>query len=238
MSIKPNSLCIISDPHGCLKTLLRLIDLAHAKWGDTDLYLNGDLIDRGPDSRGVVEYAMKHKVPTVRANHDDLALSFSRHRAKGYKAKCGHLYDWDVWLRNGGHAALASWGEGTTELPDDVLEWMANLKPYYLIDQPDENGRKLLISHTGFALDADLDTRDGWFRALWGRYGHDIHAFNYDGKGEPRDDGLYRTVGHTPVKEAEVTETFARIDTGCAYGGKLTAFNWPSKETLSIPSID
>lgn len=223
----------ISDLHGCYHTFLALLDKARAKWGDFDLYLLGDLVDRGPRSREMVDYAMTNKVPTCGGNHEDLAVAYSEHTKMGYRAKCAKYYDQDVWLMNGGIEALESWGvdwQNGGGLPKDVLDWMAALPPYIIPDTPpDENGLKLLLSHTGYAFSAD---KGDWFTALWGRHGYD--------RGNFPNDGYYRVIGHTKRAKAHVTKTYANIDTGAAYEGHriMTAFHWPSKETLEQETID
>ena len=228
---------LATDIHGCLKTLLALVE-KHGK--DRQLILLGDLIDRGPDSRGVVEYAMANKIPTVRANHDDLCLAYSAHAKMGYKAKCSWYYERDVWLWNGGRTTLESYDIHRGQaLPKDVLDWMANLPPYIKIETPGPDGRQLLCSHTGFGLDADEDSRDGWLRALWGRYGDDVVEFKYV-DGTPFDDGWFRCFGHTKVKEAVLTNTYANIDSGCAYEGHgvLTGLLWPERVLVTQKNVD
>lgn len=224
--------------------MLALIERAHQEWGDFDLYFLGDLIDRGPDSRSVVEYAMKNKIPTVMGNHEDLCLAYSRHGQLGYKSKCGQYYDRNVWLYNGGDKALKSWDlhGGSGFLPRTVLNWMQNLPPYIIPDTvPDENGRKLLLSHTGYGLDADKNTPADWMYAIWGRRrGGDV--FIPDGNGGEKDDGFFRVFGHTQEEKPWMTDKFAMIDTGCAYKasglGNLTAFHWPTKQIVSVACID
>lgn len=222
-------LCI-SDIHGCYYTMLRLLNAAPKPF---KLVFLGDLIDRGPHSRLVVEFAMTHAIPTVCANHEDLALAYSAHARRGYKAHCTNYYERDIWIYNGGDKALKSWDlteqnrrEG---LPKDVLDWMASLPAYlYPSEELDANGRRLLASHSGYGLAAD---ESNWFQALWGRHVH--------GDGEFPDDGLYRVFGHTPALTPEVTDTYTMIDTGAAYAsrgfGHLTGFVWPTKETITVP---
>lgn len=228
---------IISDPHGCWYTMVRLLNRCPK---GANLVFAGDLIDRGPHSRKVVEFAMEHKIPTCMGNHEDLALAFHHRRAK-----CKEYYDEGVWLMNGGKEALENWrpqGKYSSvyklSLPNDVLTWMESLPPYlYPSDEVDENGRRLCCSHTGYGLDAD---KNNWFRALWGRYQHGDGEFTYEeGTGKPIDDGLYRVFGHSSNKQAIVTDTYANIDTGAAYTargyGNLTAFVWPTKEVITEP---
>lgn len=233
----------ISDLHGCFNTFLALLDRARAEWGEFDLYFLGDLIDRGPRSKEMVEYAMSNKIPTVSGNHEDLCLAYSVHQSMGYNGKCAEYYERDIWLANGGIQCLESWGvdwkrgEG---LPRNVLDWMASLPPYIIPDADlDDNGRKLMIGHTGYSLDAD---KDNWMRTLWGRYPNDGEFAYQKGTGEPMDDGLFRCFGHTPKSKAWITDTFAMVDSGAAYKdrgyGNMTAFHWPSKQYIMQPTID
>lgn len=236
---------ILGDIHGAYFTLIRLLNRAPK---GLKVVFHGDLIDRGPHSRKVVEFAMENKILTVKGNHEDLLLAYSKHRNRGYTARCASYYDWDVWLRNGGWDTLGNWpnfdekGRRDGEcIPDDVLLWMAALPPYlYPSEKLDKNGRRLFCSHTGYGLNAD---RDHWISALWGRHmgggqGGDGPFSRDPETGEERDDGLYRVFGHSRVKDADVTETYANIDTGAAYGkpyGNLSALLWPSKTVMIQP---
>lgn len=235
MSNPTKTYLILTDIHGCYKTMLALIDKARADYPNCELIFLGDLIDRGPRSKEVVEYAINNSVPTVCGNHEDLALAFSRHTKLGYQAKCTSYYDRDVWLHNGGRDALDSWGG---EVPKKVLDWMANLQPYRLVNI-ESDGRKLLLSHSGYGLDAE---KKNWLRVLWGRYPDDGDFSHEAGTGKAIDDGLFRIYGHTPHKAPIITDTYANIDTGAAYTnrgyGVLTAMVWPTKQLISQEAID
>lgn len=231
---------LISDIHGTFNTLTRLLNAAPK---GVQLVFLGDEIDRGPNSRGVVEMAMNYAIPTVMGNHTSLCLAFY-HR----NARCAEMYESGIWLDNGGTAALRNWPTIDHRcstpaeqqranrdkylggrVPNHVLDWMERLPAYlYPSTRTDENGRKLLASHSGFGLSAD---EGDWFKALWCRQPY--------GEGEFPDDGNFRAFGHSPCKIAEVTEKWCNIDTGAAYGkrgyGNLSAMVWPSKQILSQP---
>lgn len=229
------SLIIISDLHGAFYTFKRLLAKCPK---NRQLIFGGDLIDRGPHSRKMVEYAMDNKIPTVAANHDDLCLAFYNHKG----AKCANMYDRGVWLENGGDVAVPNWplidkrvltGPQIAQaefiggrVPDKVLDWFAELPAYIIPDaEPDENGRRILVSHTGYGLEAD----DGdWFQALWGRHSC--------GDGDFPGDNYFRVHGHTLAKKVVITESMAMVDTGAAYKsrgyGIMTAFLWPEKTAI------
>jgi len=230
-----SAICI-GDVHGAFLTLQSLL----TKHPDHRVILLGDIIDRGPRSREVVEWAMANNIECVAANHDDLCLAYSHHRLLGYRAKCRDMYDRDVWLDNGGKKALESWREPGNRppraLPSNVLDWFVSLPPYIILDQESE-GRKGLISHTGYGLDAD---KGNWMRALWGRFPDDGEFVYEKNTGAEIDDGYYRIFGHNRGKVPEVTSTYAMVDTGAAYPGygKLTAMIWPSREIVQVDYCD
>lgn len=218
---------ILGDVHGCYLTMMTMI----TKHPDRQLILLGDLIDRGPRSREVIEYAITHSISTTYGNHEDLALAYSSHAARGFKSRCSEHYEDDVWLCNGGLKALENWNGPFTEesvLPDDVLKWMSSLPTHIKVPHP-SGGRDLLATHTGYGLDAD---KGQWLSALWGRH--------TEGDGDFPDDGYFRVFGHCKKRKPIVTDTYAMIDTGCAYEGygKLTGLKWPEMEIVQVDNID
>jgi len=210
----PRPLCIISDVHGSHLTLLALLLKVRAVYPDVELYLLGDLIDRGPRSKEVVEFAIKHKVPTCGGNHEDLCVDYHLNQLTGERSS----YEHNIWYRNGGLDTRKSFGG---KISTYVVDWMSKL-PLHIIppDYPD-----LLLSHTGHGL-ITPESQHTSFDAIWSR------SFRF-----PKD-GYYRVFGHSVQPEPIVTETYACIDTGCAYGGRLTALVWPTRELFSHPNID
>ena len=241
-----SSVLCLSDLHGSFYTLTRLLNVAPK---GVQLVFAGDLVDRGPHSRKVVEFAMKNGIPTCAGNHEDLLLAFY-HR----KAHCADMYDPGVWLDNGGQHTLRNWpvidkrGCSTPaeaqrynrdqylggRVPDDVLDWMEGLPPYlFPSKQMDENGRQLLVSHSGYGLNAD---NGDWFSTLWGHHLHGDGPFVRGEDGEELDDNLFRVFGHSRLEKAIVAPTYAAIDSGAAYKapyGTLSALLWPSKVVLT-----
>lgn len=185
----------IGDSHGCAVELVELLGKIAPRRGDTVVFL-GDYIDRGPDSKGVVDIVRSYapsgvKVVTLKGNHEDMMLQVSRNRS---------LSDW--WLRNGGNTTLASYG-GT--IPADVLEWADKLPLKYA-----EGG--YLFVHAGVDPDHPLDEQDEeallWIRAKFLR--------------SNKDYGVRIVHGHTPNDDPEVEPNRINVDTACCYGNKLT----------------
>lgn len=206
----PQPLILVSDVHGCFKTLTALVQKARAQAPDGQVVLLGDLVDRGPRSKEVVEWAMREKVLTVLGNHDHMMVDYYLNQQKGERSDYGP----GIWLANGGMTTITSFGHVSAP----VLAWLGAL-PTYIIppDYPD-----LLLSHTGWGGPVIKSV----FGCVWER----STAF-------PKD-GYYRVFGHTPNREPIITDTYAMIDTACAYGGALTAMIWPTREIVRQEMID
>lgn len=211
-------LTILTDIHGSWHTLQALLKKCPK---GRRIVLLGDLIDRGPYSKQVVEWAMRRRIPACLGNHEHLCVDYHLKQLAGKKSD----YDEGIWLMNGGLGMLTKWtGKPFTEhshLPATVIAWMAALPlcirfPEY----PD-----LLLSHTGHGL-ITPDSQHTPFDAVWAR----SDSFP--------DDGLFRVFGHTPHSDPVITSRYANIDTGCAYGGKLTAFLWPERTVIDQQNID
>ena len=115
------------DIHGRLDLLLRALARidAHAAGRPATLVFLGDYVDRGPDSRGVVEHLMELErrggVICLKGNHEDLMVR----ALSGGAVSLGH------WLDNGGRQALHSYGAGGPDdfrlIPEAHLDWMEHL---------------------------------------------------------------------------------------------------------------
>lgn len=200
----------IGDIHGCLDKLIELLNRMGPGRTDTIVFL-GDYIDRGPDSRGVVEVilGLRQSVPKticLRGNHEDMFLTV-------YTEGEGEL----AFLCNGGGATLASYDITIREalqgrgIPEGHVSFFSSLPLYY------ETGEYLFVHaglRPGLSL-ADQSPED----LLWIR--EEFICSDWD---------FGRTVvfGHTPRREPLVTSRRIGIDTGAVYGGFLTGVELPS----------
>ena len=116
----------IGDVHGCDRKLGRLFKLCveHSEDRPCQFIFLGDYIDRGPDSRAVIEWLMSaqamipQQLLCLRGNHEDLLA----------KAVRGTEDDEDQWLMNGGAKTLASYGLGRSrDIPEAHRKWMRDL---------------------------------------------------------------------------------------------------------------
>ncbi|MCX4642539.1 MULTISPECIES: polynucleotide kinase-phosphatase [unclassified Streptomyces] len=220
---------IIGDIHGCaseletLLTRLGYVDGVHPE-GRTAVFV-GDLVDRGPDSPGVLRRVMAmvksgHAL-CVPGNHEN---KFGRY-LKGRKVQHTH----------GLAETVEQFAGESEEFTQEVAEFVDGLVSHYVLD-----GGKLVVCHAGLPEKYHGRT-SGRVRS---------HALYGDTTGETDEFGLpvrypwaedYRgsaavVYGHTPVPQATWLNNTICLDTGAVFGGKLTALRWPERELVDVPA--
>jgi len=198
---------VVGDIHGCLGPLQRLMEKIAPRREDQLVFI-GDYIDRGPESKEVVEYllALPHRRVFLLVNHEKMLLDFLAGE------------DQDLYLANGGQATLRSYGGDPDNIPDAHRGFFQSLRPLY--DTPD-----FLFVHAGIRPMvplAEQSLRD----LVWIRQ----EFFQFVGR-FPKP----VVFGHTPLKQVLLAEDRIGIDTGCVYGGKLTAIRLPEREVFQVP---
>jgi serine/threonine protein phosphatase 1 len=211
----------IGDVHGCaaeLDVLLHGLDLGR---GDTAVFV-GDYIDRGPDSRAVLDLMLalqrRDDVASVflKGNHEDMCLA--------YLGRPGH---WgEAWLGNGGRYALLSYGVHPDATSGEVLDAMPESHLAFLQGlATSHQAAGHLIVHAGVRPDRRWSEQDD----------EDLLWIREEFLGRPH--GLPHTVvfGHTPHRAVLVDLPYKiGIDTGCVYGGALTALELRSHEVTQV----
>ena len=225
---------IIGDVHGCGDELEEL--LAQLGYGAEDggvwrhpagrkaVFL-GDLVDRGPRIPDVLKLVMAmveaETAYCVPGNHD---MKLVR-----------QLNGRDVQLTHGLAESVAQLERESPEFRKRVADFLDDLVSHYVFDDG-----KLVVAHAGMKEE------------MQGRGSGKVRAFAQFGEttGESDDFGLpirynwaaeYRgqamvVYGHTPVPEPEWLNRTINIDTGCVFGGKLTALRYPEGELVSVPA--
>jgi serine/threonine protein phosphatase 1 len=204
----------IGDIHGSLDKLRSLLARCEhdAAGAPMRLVFIGDYIDRGPDSRGVIEHVMAlqerlaDRVVALMGNHEAMAL-----------ATIDETIPAGAWLTEGGAATLRSYGVVSARaLPHAHVTWLRSLRMSY------DDGRRLFV-HAGVNPEKPLDAQDD-DDLLWIR-----EPFLSDA----RDYGRLIVHGHTPTRtgEPDLRTNRVNIDTGAVYGRALTAAVFDEDET-------
>ncbi len=198
----------IGDIHGCLKPLERLLEKLPLNWEEDYLVFLGDYLDRGPDPRLTLETIMMLKeihgerVVTLLGNHEWMFLRYL------------HGLDEDFYLFNGGDVTLAQFSlGGRLEVPPEVVSFLRGL-PYFWETED------YIFVHAGL--------RPG--RPLREQRPEDLLFIRGEFIFSDYDWGKRVIFGHTPFSTPFVAPNKIGIDTGCVYGGKLTAVKLPEVE--------
>ncbi len=226
---------IIGDVHGCHDELVELLgklgyrlapdgSTATHPEGRKAVFL-GDLVDRGPATPGVLRLVMgmvsDGAAYAVPGNHENKLLRALRGR--------------NVQVTHGLGESLAQLQREPPELVERVQEFLDGLISHYVLDE----GR-LVVAHAGMKQE------------MQGRASRAVRDFALYGEttGETDELGLpvryrwardYRgpamvVYGHVPVVEPEWVNRTICLDTGCVFGGRLTALRYPEKELVSVPA--
>jgi protein phosphatase len=231
---------VIGDIHGCRAELEALLtELGYVIQYDADrravgahhperrvVYV-GDLVDRGPDTPGVLRLAMGMVAAgdafCVPGNHENKLLRALRGR--------------NVRITHGLAESLAQLEHESSEFRAQVEEFLDGLISHYVFDDG-----KLVVAHAGIT------------ERYIGRASARVRSFCLygDTTGETDEFGLpvrypwandYRGAavvlyGHTPVPTAEWVNNTLCLDTGCVFGGRLTALRYPERELVAVPAAE
>ncbi len=238
---------IIGDIHGCCDELSQLLQQlgyqivessSESGFWDSPVYAHpegrkavflGDLVDRGPrilDTLKLVRNMVAASTALcVPGNHDIKLLR----KLSGKNVKINHGLEQTL-------AEIAA-------LPDEMREsaiaeirqFLDSLIGHYVLD-----GGKLVVAHAGMKAEfqgrASRRIRDF---ALYGETTGEIDEFGlpvrYNWAAEYRGQAAV-VYGHTPIPETEWLNNTVDIDTGCVFGGKLTALRYPEREFVSVPA--
>ncbi|NUK52117.1 polynucleotide kinase-phosphatase [Streptomyces lunaelactis] len=220
---------IIGDIHGCrseletLLTKLGYVDGAHPE-GRTAVFV-GDLVDRGPDSPGVLRRVMSMVTDgnalCVPGNHENKLGRWLKGR--------------NVQHTHGLAETIEQLEKEDDSFREQVREFIDGLVSHYVLDEG-----KLVVCHAGLPEKYHGRT-SGRVRS---------HALYGDTTGETDEFGLpvrypwaedYRgraavVYGHTPVPDTSWINNTICLDTGAVFGGRMTALRWPERELVDVPA--
>ena len=229
---------IIGDIHGCFDELVELLKelgyeistqpsgeiVVEPPQGRKAIFV-GDFVDRGPKVTEVLRLVMGMQKTgaaiCVPGNHDVKLVRALRSK--------------NVKPTHGLAESLSQLEKAPTEFKTQIAEFLDGLVSHCVLD----NG-KLVVAHAG--MKAELQGRaSGHVRefALYGETTGETDEFGLPIRVNWADEyrGAAMVVyGHTPVAEPQWVNRTINIDTGCVFGGKLTALRYPEKELVSVPA--
>lgn len=216
-------LIAIGDIHGCPKSLDALLHRLQPSTDDHLVFI-GDYVDRGPDSKGVIDRLLTlrkaHTCTFLRGNHEAMMLDYLDHEA------------FDLWSINGGLATMRSYlKDGSIpSIPTSHEAFVRNTRMYLETEQ-------FIFVHAGLKAEltvAENLARDNEKVFLWERSHLRAEGYAWE-----------KTVvcGHTPHAAPVDTEPLICIDTGCVYHqhhglGRLCAVRLPERDYVMVPYQD
>ncbi|MGL5943934.1 MAG: polynucleotide kinase-phosphatase [Waterburya sp.] len=240
---------IIGDVHGCCDELEQLLQqlgyVTTASKSNSDsfwyfpTYIHpqgrkaiflGDLVDRGDrilDTLKLVHnMLLADSAVCILGNHENKLMR----KLRGKNVKLNHGLEQTM------AEIEAIDPEQRNLVTNEINTWLQSLISHYVLDDG-----KLVVAHAG--LRAELQGRgSGYVRnfALYGETTGEIDQFGlpvrYEWANEYRGEAMV-VYGHTPVLEAEWLNNTIDIDTGCVFGGKLTALRYPERELVSVKAV-
>ncbi len=224
---------VTTDVHGCYEELVALLNKLNFDPASDVLINLGDIIHRGPNSKGCVDLLRERAHVTLMGNHEEKEIKIRKAINSGQK-KEEFAFKW-----NDEHLAV---DQSLTELD---VNWLTTLPYYYKLDidgltwvfchagllswRPVEDTKKSIFSHlryvtpTGKATRIEEDKDAKHWSAYWSGpynvvYGHHVHNL------------------HTPLVIEQNGTTTIGLDTGACFGGKLSALILPSREIVQVDS--
>jgi protein phosphatase len=226
---------VIGDVHGCHSELVSLLRELGYSVGDDGVTVTppagrravfvGDFGDRGPDTPGVLRLVM-----AMVAAGTALAVP-GNHDVKLVRKLSGR----NVKLTHGLAETLEQLDREPDAFRDDVRAFLDGLVSHLVLD----DGR-LVVAHAGLK-EAYQGRSSGRVRefALYGETTGETDELGLPVRGAWAADYRGRATvvyGHTPIAEPAWVNNTINIDTGCVFGGALTALRWPERELVSIPA--
>lgn len=226
---------VIGDVHGCIEELDELLKKIEYKPEAIDLYFAGDLLDRGPDPIACVRRVRELKAHMIKGNHEDTNLRWRAHEEK-QKA---------TGKPNPMHIRPTKFRQENEALSDEDIAWMEHLplkidlgdnlwllhggcEPRYsLQDQlPNQIIRARYVNEYGASVSLKKDKSQPDSSVFWTTvwngpesiiYGHNVNSL-MDVRIDERPNGA-KCIG---------------IDTGCVFGGRLTAYYADTGEVVQV----
>lgn len=201
---------VIGDVHGMLHTLESLVNKLP---NNSNIIFVGDLVDRGKYSKEVIEFVISNNYISLLGNHEYAMYKYFKD------------LDYEHWTSKGwgGTATINSYKDVSDEVLEKHLSWIDTLPIYLEID-------KYFLTH-GFGIpyykQRDTIEKEA---LIFNRLENECCKDDWEDYSNYEITNIF---GHTPYEEVLFGKNYIGIDTGCAYGRKLSAINLASQEVFS-----
>ncbi|APS00492.1 metallophosphoesterase [Pajaroellobacter abortibovis] len=211
-----NRTIVVGDVHGCRKELEALLEQVAFTSSDKLVFV-GDLIARGPDSRGVLQVARQVEAVVVRGNHEAKLLAWRSHSPENRSSPLIQLSPM--------HLAIAQ------ELTEADWALLESTSLWHNLPE-----HELLIVHAGLLPGLPVEQQEPWtllhIRGLTPQGTPCAEKQNQRWWGAAYQGPPHVVFGHNAFSEPQIHAWATGIDTGCVYGGKLTALVLSQGEKL------
>jgi len=212
---------IIGDVHGCKEELEELLIKNDYNPQTDRVILVGDIVGKGPDSPGCIEFCMKNKIESVMGNWDFHWLNWYE-KEKGPENK-----------RDKSKEEREDY-KGIQLLKEEHWDWFKQLPIYIHIEK-----YNLVVVHAGLEPNKELKAQKKemvMFLRCIDSHGKPSKEFlGEEHLWAKKWNGPYFVLfGHDAARKLQVEKSAIGLDTGCVYGGKLTAFIFPDKKLVHV----
>jgi len=204
-----NKIFAVGDIHGQLTMLKDLVSKINYESQDTLIFI-GDYIDRGEDSKGVIDYLIQlqkiYNCIFLKGNHEEMLMDYLSGINK------------NLYLYNGGAKTMKDYGP--MGVPNNHMDFFRNLKNYHETED-------YIFVHAGLWINNEtaLDKLPNDI-ILWVRDEFILSKCDY---------GKKVIFGHTPFNNPKVMDNKIGIDTGAVFGRKLTCLVLPDETFIQVP---
>eukprot|EP00058_Branchiostoma_floridae_P020987 XP_002606477.1 hypothetical protein BRAFLDRAFT_93268 [Branchiostoma floridae] len=210
----------IGDVHGCYDEMMQLLNKADALSDDTVVIFVGDMVNKGPKSREVIDFLRRSKVYAVKGNHEDHVLrEYDNSRDPGYKLSQKYTWVGKLTLEEAQYLRDLPY---TISLPTyNIIAVHAGLVPGRPLEEQSDyemmTMRNLVKTAEGFEARKRPTEGKPW-AAEWTGPQHVVF-------------------GHDAVRRLQLYDHATGLDTGCLYGGNLTGLLLGKEKEREIVSV-
>ncbi len=219
---------VIGDVHGCYYTLKKLVEVIEEEFQGIEIYLVGDLVDRGNNSFEVLEYVIDRKLKFTPGNHDYMFFHFFEKPTSLFARS---------WMFNGHEATLESYENKEKSIPDH-LKIIKSAPLFFNLDD-------CFISHAGIshAYSKSFSRKKGIKREV---FLEEIVMRDFETdkgvlwtRNPLLDIGKMQVIGHTKQKEVTLDRdsNSVYIDTGACLGNKLSSVIIENSQIVKVIEI-